>query len=270
MPVSGFSSSGGAPSGPTTYAAILAAINNPRRRNKIGGCKIAHNTFAKHTPETGAIHIRLFSTTILTLYPDGETVCGTSYHSMLTRGRMNAYLPSGWRAFSGNDVTYIEGPDGFLMPMVMGIVVGWDTAEVKRHLRALRINPNKTREASHARAELALFYTRRIWPNMAQIMKVGSSGSAFEEIPRRIRTPHWYRQQWPTDNPLWLADDDGCLIRPVTGEDVAFEQVCTYAEKHPPYAWIDGKKYLLVDPVERFEASQDVRHAQKRAQLEAT
>lgn len=296
----GWSSTQSVPSGPTSYAAILAKITAPRRRRHAEGCrcvlcskkntcKIAHNTYASLVPLCSGddmlidpdtdvrelpskIEITLHQNAILTLYPNGTAYCETSYESMLTRGRLNAYMPSGWGVYAHRGEQFVKGPDGFLMRLHRGVIVGWDTSGVREHLRALRIHPNGTKEARHARYELALYYTRLGWGVMSDAMRAGEDdpnarGIAFVGIPRAVRTPLYLRKQWPDykgAKPLWLADSEGALVRPVTGADAAFDQVVTYATEHEPYAIIDGVKYRVVDPTEVFDHSQDVRRARKR------
>lgn len=291
----GFSNSNGRLNIDCSFAAIAARIRDPRRRKRdarkgpefIDSAKVGPNTWASFAvndryyagPDASfgqeseidetRIIVRLFRTDIVTLHADGLVEVTTNYDSMLTRGRVNSFLPQGWFMRSDRGVQYIEGPDGFCMPPCAKrpVMTGWETGDVREYLTALRMYPARSKEARHARYALALFYARRGWTAMQKHMcdvrsasflvrgvaeKRDNDYADILSLPRRVLTPHYLRANWQGK---WLVAEDGItFVRPMLGADWAFGE-----EEDPELAatykirGYDGKVYTVVDGAEHFK-----------------
>ncbi len=89
-------------------AAALLQRGRPKgQRKRLSG----RETYLRLLPDD-AIAVTLYSTDVVTLYPDGRTVLNTGgWRTVTTKERMNRFLPEGWSVWSDRSVWYLgRGP----------------------------------------------------------------------------------------------------------------------------------------------------------------
>lgn len=73
--------------------------------------KLANNTYLERVPGGAAIGVRLHSTYVVTLAPDGSvTLNSGGWLTLTTKDRINSYLPYGWGLYQDEKVWYLYPP----------------------------------------------------------------------------------------------------------------------------------------------------------------
>lgn len=207
-------------------------LESPKNAKEQRG-EVAHNTTARKG-QGSEIVIRLWATDILSVRPDGSGQFLSDYHSVLTRGRLNSYLPQGiwtgeawegrWavhtlrgpRSHSGEHETMVYGPNGFYFPMMRGVEYGWDTASCP-NLADLMLGMQAGDPL--AAAAFARFCRSKGFKAMAQCAE-SLSGKRYGERPRNIKSA-WEDIAQTSIDARWLADPvTGKLERPLNRADV--------------------------------------------------
>jgi len=109
------------------YVHFKGLLETPTAK-RYGYRKLMRNTYLEWGPDD-TVFVRFHSTNIMRFWPDGKVRLDSGgWQTLTTRGRMNEFLPSGWRICQDRGVWYLRCPFGRVQEWGFqdGLIIGAD------------------------------------------------------------------------------------------------------------------------------------------------